>query len=55
MANLAMNLQECDLLQQQKIQINIPPISETNGKLMYASEKHIEQYYQEWSPSSGYT
>ena len=44
-----MNLRGCDLLQQWKTQINIPPVSETNHKLMYAFEKNIKRYCQEQS------
>ena len=46
-ANIAMNLWEHDLLQQWNTQINIPPILETNHKLMYVSGKIIINYYQE--------
>ena len=45
MVDTAMNL--CDLLQQWKTQINIPPISETNHKIKNTSEKNKERYYQE--------
>ena len=37
----AMNLWGGDLLQQLKTQINIPPMSETNCKVIYSSEKNI--------------
>ena len=43
-----MNLWACDLLQW-NTQINTPPISETNHKLMYASERNINRHYQEHS------
>jgi hypothetical protein len=32
-----------------EIQINIPPVLETNNKLKNASEKNIKMYYQEQS------
>jgi hypothetical protein len=41
-----MNVWGCDLLQQWKAQINIPPISKTNHKIKNASEKNIKWYYQ---------
>ena len=40
-ANIAMNLWGCDLLQQWKTQINISQMSETNCKVIYVPEKNI--------------
>ena len=45
-----MNLWGCDLLQQWNTQINIPPILETNHKLMYVSGENITRY-KELSPT----
>lgn len=42
--NIAMNLQGCDLLQQEKTQINIVPIPAANYKIRYASEGNIKLY-----------
>lgn len=38
-------------MQQWRIQINVPPILEENGKLMYAFEENIRSYNQEQSPT----
>jgi hypothetical protein len=48
-ANIAMNLWGPNLLQQCKVQINIPPTSEASHKVKNASEKNIKRYYQEQS------
>lgn len=49
LANIARNLWGCDLLQQWNIQINIPPITETNHKLTNVSETNIKKHYEEQS------
>lgn len=46
-AYTAMNIWECDLLQQWKTQINITLISEINHKMKNASEKNTKMYCQE--------
>ena len=43
-ANIAMNLWGCDLLEQRSTQINIPSILETNYRLMYVSGKNIRRF-----------
>ena len=48
-ANIAINLQGHDLLQQWKMQIKIPPISEANHKIKNTFEKNIKRCYQEQS------
>ena len=48
-ANIAMNLWGCTLLKQWNIQINVPPILETNHKLIYVSGTNITSYHKEQS------
>ena len=48
-ANIAMNLWGCDLLQQWNTQINSPPILETNRNLTYVSGENITRYYKDQS------